>query len=863
MKKLARKGEFQSFLYRPYSRAFAHLAKDAQSSADAQRALEQVMSIHEALKSGDQPAVPITKHGESRIAHVIKYDLAGFHRLVLWRHGGLQVPLYVGSHASVERWLNQYAGADFAFTVDGTGRIQDAQYRKVRSSSDAVEQLAQAADVQDACHTEACPLALLPIDLLVQVGLSLADARELCEGLRRDLPEPARKRLVGTYLPNDEERQFSVLTAYEHARQGLLESAIMDLRLASGLAQCASDTEDTFADALTNSKSCANVAQLDEHALTLLHHQVGSYGVDDWMLFLHPSQQQIVQMETTGPTRLLGVSGSGKTAVLLHRAVALSRRYPTERILVATLNEALSKYLAHLLDRLCAGDPCRRRIHVRSLRDLFSDVARTRHRGAIRGHDPVSGETPEESWVDFTAKNAARLEKIASAIAQDKRAEGCTPSSYIYEELIWIRSGWGTIERSHYDIADRVGRVIPFPKCLAGLAQEVRSSFPPETRPTLRHILSDFEEYMSFGEVYDLDAISVLAHTAKTRSNTPPQAVKYRCVLVDEMQDMSTLELEVLNWVSPGEHDGLFLCGDLAQKVFPKHHDPGMAGLSFKGRGLRLEQNFRNTREILVAAHALVEQFGKDAAVEQSEILDPKFAVRRGERPHLIECASREQQSQYAFDIVSQLLNADLERSSTCVVSHDDNTLQALETMFSKAGIPALRLSPRTKFDDDRFCVRLAHLEDVKGFEFKNVLLLDVSDPNRSRHDGPGGGILREGYPTRGVPFGERWRDAFKLYVAMSRARDVLHICYVYNRSRLLGSLGDRVFEDHAANWLSTPEQVAAANTDNVARLPKPARVIRRVTAPKAAMPKEHAVPSGFGSDFTDSFGDCVVWGGR
>jgi hypothetical protein len=102
MKQLARKGEFQSFLYRPYARAFARLAKDAQSSAEAQRALEQVISIHEALRCGVQPTVPITKNGESRVTHVIKYDLAGSFRLVLWRHGGLQVPLYVGSHASVD-----------------------------------------------------------------------------------------------------------------------------------------------------------------------------------------------------------------------------------------------------------------------------------------------------------------------------------------------------------------------------------------------------------------------------------------------------------------------------------------------------------------------------------------------------------------------------------------------------------------------------------------------------------------------------------------------------------------------------------------------------------------------------------------
>lgn len=863
MPKPNRKGKFQSFLYRPYLRAFARLAQKAQSSLDAERALEQVTSIHETLIRGEEPTVPITKHGESRVRHVVKYDLAGFHRLVLWRHNGIQVPLYVGSHENVDQWLDRYAGADFAFTTDNFGRVADAQFRKVRGTRNDVEELTHAPDADTACHTEHCPLTLLPLELLLTLGLRSEEAMELRDGLRRDLPEPTRRRLVSTFFPADETRQIAVLLAFEHARQGLLASAIMDLELASGNALIADERGAAFANSLVDSGSCSNVAQLDEHALALLHAQANAKGVDDWMLFLHPSQQQIVGAETTGPTRLLGVSGSGKTAVLLHRAAALARRYPADRILVATLNEALSKYLAHLLDRLCAGAECRRRIHVRSLGDLFTDVARMLGGGAVRRQDPVSRETPAKSWGDFTAKNVDRLERISSAIGRDKRAEGCTPERYIYEELIWIRSGWGKSERGHYDIAERVGRIIPFPKCLPGLAQEVRSAFPPETRPVLRGILADFEEYMSFGEVYDLDAISVLAHTAKTRCKAPPPSANYRCVLVDEMQDMSTLELEVLNWIAPRDHDGLFLCGDLAQKVFPKHHDPSLAGLSFAGRGLRLDQNFRNTREVLIAAHALVEQFGGDAAVERSEILDPKFAVRRGERPHLIECDSREQQIQYAFEIVTQLLNESIERSSTCIISHDEDTLKAMETRFAGAGVPALRLSSRTKFDDDQFCVRIAHLEDVKGFEFKNVLLLDVSDPNRSIQAGLGGEILREGYPTRGVPFGERWRDAFKLYVAMSRARDLLHICYVYNRSRLLSALGDRVIEDHARNWLSVPTQSSTASLGDAPRLPKPARALRAAPTSNAAVRTEHAVPSGFGSHFTDMFGDCIVWGGR
>jgi superfamily I DNA and RNA helicase len=46
-----------------------------------------------------------------------------------------------------------------------------------------------------------------------------------------------------------------------------------------------------------------------------------------WMYFLHESQRDLVDREFNEPARLRGVSGSGKTCVLLHRARKLARRY--------------------------------------------------------------------------------------------------------------------------------------------------------------------------------------------------------------------------------------------------------------------------------------------------------------------------------------------------------------------------------------------------------------------------------------------------------------------------------------------------------------------------------------------------------
>ncbi len=57
--------------------------------------------------------------------------------------------------------------------------------------------------------------------------------------------------------------------------------------------------------------------------------------LSQWRLFLHPSQERLVRQKSSGPVRVLGGAGTGKTVVLLHRAKRLlSEVFPEGRVLV-------------------------------------------------------------------------------------------------------------------------------------------------------------------------------------------------------------------------------------------------------------------------------------------------------------------------------------------------------------------------------------------------------------------------------------------------------------------------------------------------------------------------------------------------
>lgn len=68
-------------------------------------------AITEAGMDGEIRSLPRTKHGETRIENVEKYDLCDGHRLVVQLVDGKQKVrafLYVGSHDDTQRWLDNH-----------------------------------------------------------------------------------------------------------------------------------------------------------------------------------------------------------------------------------------------------------------------------------------------------------------------------------------------------------------------------------------------------------------------------------------------------------------------------------------------------------------------------------------------------------------------------------------------------------------------------------------------------------------------------------------------------------------------------------------------------------------------------------
>ena len=85
--------------------------------------------------------------------------------------------------------------------------------------------------------------------------------------------------------------------------------------------------------------------------------QALDYPWEKWAIFLHPSQRAVVERDYTGPARVSGSAGTGKTIVALHRAVHLARANPKARVLLTTFSETLANALRDRLRILVGSEP--------------------------------------------------------------------------------------------------------------------------------------------------------------------------------------------------------------------------------------------------------------------------------------------------------------------------------------------------------------------------------------------------------------------------------------------------------------------------------------------------------------------------
>ncbi len=179
---------------------------------------------------------------------------------------------------------------------------------------------------------------------LVRLGVP-----ELLLPLVRSLETEDALDKVSEYMPQEAYEALFLLAAgysYEEVWRDMQESSTSEV-----------DTED-YAAALENpdSKRRFYVVEDDLELSKILNAPL-----EQWRVFLHPTQRRLVEMEANGPVRVLGGAGTGKTVVALHRAKRLAEAAGDgEVVLFTTFTKNLAADIKENLAKICSKEALRR-----------------------------------------------------------------------------------------------------------------------------------------------------------------------------------------------------------------------------------------------------------------------------------------------------------------------------------------------------------------------------------------------------------------------------------------------------------------------------------------------------------------------
>ena len=483
----------------------------------------------------------------------------------------------------------------------------------------------------------------------------------------------------------------------------------------------------------------------------------------DWMLFMHPQQEAVAQEDFNGAAKLVGVSGSGKTCVVVHRAVRLARQYPDDRVLVLTLNRALAGLISQLVHDVAADDE-RARIDVRPFFALCRELILSVEPKKDRFYDEVTWKTNEhvdEIWQEYYRCEVNNYDaRVLQPIHDSLLARGWSPERYLREEVDWLRSALRPPDRKRYLEMERPGRSVPLPR---HFRQQVLDG------------LVGWEAKMAAVGVVDALGIAqaLTAHLGELRP-------RYRCVLVDEAQDFGNIELQIIRQLVPVGANDVFLCGDAAQAVTTKYQSLRSAGIDVPGaRSRKLVLNYRNSRDVLIAAYSVL----TDNSTEEMggrgdfEVLHPEYSSFSASTPLLLSAEDFESEIAYALRFARESL-AGRDDGKACIAICGYSLYELVK--FGKAiRVPVLD----GKMDIDRGDLFLSDLEQTKGFEFDTVCVLNCCE-----------GVL----PSSTAPEDEKFRDLARLYVAMTRARTDLVLSFSGRRSPFLAKVENSFLE---ATW--------------------------------------------------------------
>lgn len=417
--------------------------------------------------------------------------------------------------------------------------------------------------------------------------------------------------------------------------------------------------------------------------------EILSAPLEQWRVFLHPTQRRLATRKLNGPGRVLGGAGTGKTVLAMHRTkhLASSLAGADRKLLFTTFTTNLALDIEDGLKSICTDDQLRH-IDVINLDALVYRLLKARR-------------YEHEIAFDFEAK----CRPIWGAAMVDFDPTIGVSQDFVREEFEQVVLAQGLITRDDYREAPRRGR--------GGMLSRKK-------RDALWTIFENYRLQLSAKGLKEPDD----AYRDAAALLAAEEDAVYSHAVVDETQDFGPQALRLIRALVPHGPNDLMFVGDGHQRIYAKNKaSMGSCGIDIRGRSSKLYLNYRTTEEIRLEAISLLEGVEVDDLDGGSDEIARYKSLLHGPKPQRIEGATMETVDAGLKSFIDEALEENPD-TKIGVMANTTRLRDQLAKQIREAGFKVATVNHKERLSRKDAQIFAMTLHRAKGLEFDGVALV-------------------------------------------------------------------------------------------------------------------------------------------
>ena len=412
--------------------------------------------------------------------------------------------------------------------------------------------------------------------------------------------------------------------------------------------------------------------------------------MEQWRVFLHPSQRRLVERDWNGPVRVLGGAGTGKTVVAMHKARWLAAQLlegnKPGKVLFTTFTRNLATDIRSNLTKICSPEELQR-IEVQHLDGWVMQF--------------LKGQGLPVRVFDENGRKAC----WDMAMAMEDTSLGLDRRFYEEEwkDVVLANSCRSLPE---YITARRIGR-----------GTRISRQNRAQIWPVFDALRTEFRQR---GLWEPEDAKQAATDLLIESSSTP----RYASIVVDEGQDFDPASFKLLRALVGDPHaNDLFIVGDPHQRIYGKPVVLSRCGIEIRGRSRKLRINYRTTEETRAWATAVLHGLDFDDLDGGSDQTSDYRSLLHGDQPLIKGFDDPADEQAFLVETLKQIESDHNDLSSTCITGRTNKAVEKLAASLQSEGFKTRVINKDESDDPSDPALRLATMHRVKGLEFDQVFI--------------------------------------------------------------------------------------------------------------------------------------------